>query len=134
MIKKNNGTGTRQRLAGIAAGCLLGGFAIATVGAPSAAAATDCSPDAVANTVSATMSSARSYLAAHPGADEVLTPALDNPGLQSASTVRQYFTAHPVQYLELRGILAPIDETQQQCNVTVLPPEKASAYAQFMAG
>ncbi|MCH9733416.1 MAG: heme-binding protein [Actinomycetia bacterium] len=134
MIKRNNGTGARRRLAGLAAGCLLGGFAIGAVAAPSAAADTDCSPDAVANTVATTMSSARSYLAAHPDADEVLTPALNNPGPQSASTVREYFTAHPVQYLQLRGILAPIGETQQQCNVAVLPPDKASAYAQFMAG
>ncbi len=134
MIMKNNGVGVRRRVAGTAAGCLIAGFALATAAAPSAVAETDCSPDAVANTVSATMSSARSYLAAHPEASEVLTPALDQPTPQSASTVRQYFTAHPVQYFQLRGILAPIGETQQQCNVTVLPPEKAAAYAQFMAG
>jgi hemophore-related protein len=134
MIMKNNGVGARRRLAGTAAGCLIAGFALATAGAPSAVAATDCSPDAVANTVSATMSSARSYLAAHPEANEIMTPALDQPGPQTAATVRQYFTAHPLQYLQLRGILAPIGETQQQCNVSLLSPEKASAYDQFMAG
>jgi heme-binding protein len=31
-------------------------------------------------------------------------------------------------------ILAPIGDAQRQCNVTMLPPELASAYTEFMAG
>jgi heme-binding protein len=34
----------------------------------------------------------------------------------------------------LRGILSPIGDLQQQCNVRVLSPELASAYTEFMAG
>jgi hypothetical protein len=34
----------------------------------------------------------------------------------------------------LRGNLAPIGDTQRQCNVSVLPPDLAAAYNEFMAG
>jgi heme-binding protein len=45
-----------------------------------------------------------------------------------------YFTAHPQEYNDLRGILAPIGDTQRQCNTTVLSPDLESAYNEFMAG
>lgn len=41
----------RRRVAGVSAGCLLGGMAMGIVGAPSAAAAPDCSPAGVNSTV-----------------------------------------------------------------------------------
>ena len=31
-------------------------------------------------------------------------------------------------------ILAPIGDTQRQCNVSLLPADLASAYSEFMAG
>ena len=58
----------------------------------------------------------------------------DQPRPQAESDVRGYFTANPGEYYELKGILAPIGDKQRQCNVTVLPPELASAYDLFMAG
>ncbi|MBN9636615.1 MAG: hemophore-related protein, partial [Actinobacteria bacterium] len=53
---------------------------------------------------------------------------------QASANLRAYFTAHPQQYQDLRGILSPIGDTQQRCNVTVLSPDLATAYAEFMAG
>jgi hypothetical protein len=44
------------------------------------------------------------------------------------------FTAHPQEYNDLRGILAPIGDTERQCNVTALPSNLESAYHEFMAG
>jgi hemophore-related protein len=129
-----NGTTARRRLAGITAGCLLGGLAAATIVAPTAAAAPDCSPAGVSDTVRSVTSSARQYLASHPGANQVLTAATDQPRDQASANVRSYFTANPGEYNDLRGILAPIADTQRQCNVTVLPPQLASAYNEFMAG
>ena len=79
----------RRRFAGVAAGCLLGGIAAATIAAPNAAAAPDCSAGGVSN---------------------------------------------PGEYYDLKGILAPIGDTQRQCNVSVLPADLASAYNEFMAG
>lgn len=121
------------RRTGFAAGAV-GAMAATVLAAPTASAAPDCSPAAVSSTVNAVTGSAHQYLAAHPGANAVVTQAANQPRPEAAANVRSYFTAHPQEYYELRGILAPIGETQRQCNTTVLPPELASAYSEFMAG
>jgi hemophore-related protein len=53
---------------------------------------------------------------------------------QAASDLRGYFTAHPSEYYDLRGVLSPIGDTERQCHVTALPPNLESAYQEFMAG
>jgi hemophore-related protein len=123
-----------RRVAGISAGCLLGGLAIGIVGAPSAAAAPDCSPEGVNATVSSVTGAAQQYLSAHPGANQVVSAAYQQPAGDAATNIRGYFTAHPNEYYDLRGILAPIGDTERQCNVSALPPHLESAYHQFMAG
>ena len=118
-----------------AAGSLLGGLALATIAAPSAMAApAGCSADELSGTVSSSTGSARAYLASHPGANAAVTTAFSQPRDQAAVTLRTYFTANPGEYNDLRGILSPIGDKQAQCNVTVLPPDLASAYGEFMAG
>lgn len=124
----------RRRLAGISAGCLLGGITMGVVGAPTASAAPDCSPGGVHATVSSVQGSAEQYLAAHPGANQVVTAAYGQPRPEAAANLRGYFTAHPQEYYDLRGILAPIGDTERQCNVQALPPTLESAYQEFMAG
>lgn len=131
---KFSGMNVRKNIAGITAGLVLGGAAVATAVAPMASAAPDCSAAGVAGTVSSVTGSARDYLAAHPGANQVVTAAYGQPRPQAESSLRGYFTANPREYTELRGILSPLGDTQRACNVTVLPPELASAYSQFMAG
>ncbi|HET6737181.1 heme-binding protein [Mycobacterium sp.] len=130
---KYTGITARRTAAGVCAG-LLGGIAAATIAAPTAAAAPDCSADRVAGTVSSVTGSARAYLAGHPGANQAVTAAMGQPRPQAEANLRGYFTANPQEYYDLRGILAPIGDVQSQCNVTVLPPDLASAYATFMAG
>ena len=124
----------RRRVAGISAGCLLGGMAMGIAAAPSATAAPDCSPAGVNATVSSVTGSAEQYLAAHPGANQVVTAAYGQPRPQAESDLRSYFTSHPNEYHDLRGILAPIGDTDRQCNVTALPSNLESAYHEFMAG
>lgn len=124
----------RRRVAGMSTGCVLGGIAMGIVGAPSAAAAPDCSPGAVNTTVSSVEGSAQQYLAAHPEANQVVTAAYGQPRPQAESNLRSYFTAHPNEYYDLRGILSPIGDTERQCNVKALPPSLESAYQEFMAG
>ncbi|OBI14711.1 hypothetical protein A5714_13265 [Mycobacterium sp. E2462] len=124
----------RRRIAGMGVGCLLGGIAMGFVGAPSAAAAPDCSPGGVNSTVSSVEGSAQQYLAAHPDANQVVTAAYGQPRPQAESNLRSYFTAHPNEYYDLRGILSPIGDTERQCNVKALPPALESAYQEFMAG
>lgn len=88
----------------------------------------------MSTTVSSVTGEARQYLAGHPGAKDAVTAASNKPREQAASDLRGYFTANPQEYHELRGILAPIGEVQQTCDVSVLPPDLASAYDEFMAG
>ena len=124
----------RRRFAGVAAGCLLGGISAATIAAPNAAAAPDCSAGGVSNTVNTTLGAARAYLNTHPGANQAVGAAFTQPRDQAAGTLRGYFTANAQEYYDLKGILAPIGDTQRQCNVSVLPADLASAYNEFMAG
>lgn len=130
---KLSGTNARRAAAGVCAG-LLGGLAAATIAAPNAGAAPDCSADSVAGTVSVATGSARAYLAAHPGANQAVTAAMGQPRPQAEANLRGYFTANPQEYYDLRSILAPIGDVQSECNVSVLPPDLASAYTTFMAG
>ncbi|WP_375485373.1 heme-binding protein [uncultured Mycobacterium sp.] len=132
---KLSGMTMRRRAVGIAAAsCVLGGLAATTLPAPSASAAPDCSPAAVNDTVSSATGQARQYLDAHPDANAAVTSAFSQPRPQAAATLRSYFTAHPQEYYDLRGILAPIGDTERQCNTTALSPELQSAYNEFMAG
>ena len=135
---KFRGITTRRRVAGVCAGAVLAGFAgatAATATAPSALAAPDqCTASAVSGTVSSVTNEARAYLAARPAANQAVPAAFSQPRPQAAATLRSYFTAHPQEYFDLRGILAPIGEVQRQCNITALPPGLASAYDEFMAG
>jgi heme-binding protein len=130
-MMKIRGMSVRRQAAGI---CLLGGLAVATIAAPTAWAAPDCSAAGVADTVSSVTGSANQYLSNHPGANAVVTAAKNEPRPQAATDLRSYFTAHPQEYVDLRGILAPIGDTQRQCNTTVLSPDLQSAYTEFMAG
>jgi hemophore-related protein len=113
---------------------VVAGLAGALVAAPTASAAPDCSAGGVANTVSSVMGSANQYLSSHPDANAVVSAARNEPRGQAASDLRNYFTAHPQEYYDLRGILAPIGDTQRQCNTSVLSPDLESAYNEFMAG
>ncbi|HZU46535.1 MAG TPA: heme-binding protein [Mycobacterium sp.] len=132
---KLSGMTMRRQAVGIAAAsCVLGGLAATTMAAPSASAAPDCSPAAVNDTVSSATGQARQYLDAHPDANAAVTSAFTQPRPQAAANLRSYFTAHPQEYYDLRGILAPIGDTERQCNTTALSPDLQSAYNEFMAG
>jgi hemophore-related protein len=131
---KLSGITARLGLAGVCAASVCGGVAAAAIAVPTAAAAPDCSPAALTNTVSSTWGSARQYLKEHPGANQVMMAAMNQSRPQASADVRAYFTAHPQEYYDLRGILAPIGDAQHQCNATVLPSDLASAYTEFMAG
>jgi hemophore-related protein len=118
----------------LAMALLISGFAAAVVVAPAAAAGADCSPGALSNTVGTTTDSARQYLQNHPDANDAVTASESQPRPVASADLRDYFTAHPQEYYDLRGILAPIRDAQRQCNTTLLPPDLASAYDEFMAG
>lgn len=131
---KFSGNSARARMAGLGAGCLFAGIAAATVVAPVASAAPDCSPAGVQNTASSSIGAAQDYLAGRPEANRVVMSALLQPRADAAAELRNYFTANPGEYYDLRGILAPIGESQQVCGNSGLSPELTSAYNQFIAG
>ncbi|KUH66302.1 hypothetical protein AU184_00470 [Mycolicibacterium novocastrense] len=131
---KIRGIAARRQIAGACAASLLGGLAAATIAAPSAMAAPDCSASAVSGTVSNVTGAARTYLDSHPGANQAVTTAFGQPRNEASATLRGYFNANPQEYYDLRGILAPIGDVQRTCNISALPPELASAYDEFMAG
>ena len=128
----------RKNVARIGAAAVFGGVAIASAAAvaPTASAAPGegCSASQVAGTVGSATTAARQYLDSHPGANQVVTAAMHQPRPEAEASLRGYFTANPGEYYDLRGILAPIGDTQRTCNVTVLPADLQSAYNTFMAG
>ena len=130
-MTKFSGKTARRHAAGIG---VFAGLAVTTMAAPTAWAAPDCRAAGVTNTVSSVTGSANQYLGNHPGANAVVTAAKNEPRPQAETDLRGYFTAHPQEYVELRGILAPIGDTQRQCNTAVLSPDLQSAYDEFMAG
>lgn len=130
----SRGIAVRRQIAGACAASLLGGLAVATIAAPSAAAAPDCSAAAVSGTVSSVTGEARAYLNTHPGANQAVTAAFSQPRPEASATLRGYFNSNPQEYYDLRGILSPIGDVQRTCNIQALPPELASAYDEFMAG
>ncbi len=133
-MTKTNRSIMRRPTGGISGGLWAGAVAVAVWAAPTALAAPDCSPGGVHATVSSATGAAQQYLDAHPGANQVVMAAYGQPRPQAASDLRTYFTAHPNEYYDLRGVLAPIGDTERQCNVTALPPGLESAYQEFMAG
>lgn len=122
------------RFAGILASCAAAPACLGVTLSVPAVADVDCSQEAVANQVSSATGAASTYLTSHPEANQVVVAAYSQPRPQASANLRAYFTAHPQEYQDLRAILSPIGDTQRQCNVTVLPPELASAYTEFMAG
>jgi len=122
------------RFAGVIVGCAAVPVCLGVALSAPAMADVDCSQEAVANQVSSATGAASSYLTNHPDANQVVVAAYSQPRPQASANLRAYFTAHPQEYQDLRAILSPIGDTQRQCNVTVLPPELAAAYTEFMAG
>lgn len=61
-------------------------------------------------------------------ANQVLTAAATQPPPDARAAVRAYFTAHPNEYLDLRGIAAPLTVMRAQCGVAVSPGQLATLF------
>jgi len=133
----SSGSSVRKNRARAGVAGVFGGLAaISVLATPVASAqpAPGCSASQVAGTVGSATTAARQYLDAHPGANQAVTAAMSQPRPAAEANLRSYFTANPGEYYDLRGILAPIGDTQRACNVTVLPADLQTAYNTFMAG
>ncbi|KUI18194.1 hypothetical protein AU191_02750 [Mycolicibacterium acapulense] len=97
-------------------------------GAVPVASAAPCMASGLATTASGVLSQAGGYLESHPGANEVLTAAATQPPDAARASVRAYFTAHPNEYLDLRGIAAPLTDMRAQCGIAVSPGQLAMLF------
>jgi hemophore-related protein len=113
----------RRGAAGVLAACAFG-VAAGAVAMPAANAA-PCSASGFATTASGVLGAAGGYLDTHPGANDVLTRAASQPAGEAESSVRDYFTAHPNEYVDLQGIVAPLKDLRGQCGVAVTPSQLA---------
>jgi hemophore-related protein len=123
----------RRGLGGAFATCALGGIAAATIAIPSAAAQPGCTASSFSHTASGVLASAGAWLDAHPDANNVLTAA----GMQGAGaeqSVRDYFTARPQEYAELKGIAQPLIDLQRNCNTAIQPMQIAALYQALSSG
>lgn len=112
---------------GLAAVCVAG---LAAVAVPTATAA-PCTASGLSTTASGVLASAGTYLAAHPGADAVLTQAGSQPTDEAKANVQSYFMAHPGEFLDLKGIAAPLTDLRGQCGVAVSPGQLAALVESF---
>lgn len=114
--------------------CLLTASALTGVAATTAlpvAAAAPCTASGLASTASGVMADAGAYLAAHPGADDVLTAAGSQPTADAKNNVQNYFLAHPGEFLDLKRIAQPLTDLRAQCGVAVSPGQLAALVEQF---
>jgi hemophore-related protein len=119
-----------HRLVGALAACVLGGVAAGTIAVPTASAA-PCTASGLSTTASGVLASAGTYLAAHPGADDVLTAAGSQPTDEAKGNVQSYFLAHPGEFLDLKGIAQPLTDLRAQCGVSVSPGQLAALVESF---
>lgn len=127
---KKFASATARAAVGAVVASVLGTVAAATVALPTASAA-PCTASGLASTASGVMASAGTYLAAHPGADDVLTAAGSQPTGDAKASVQNYFLAHPGEFLDLKGIAQPLTDLRAQCGVAVSPGQLAALVESF---
>jgi heme-binding protein len=109
-------------------GCAVGGVAVVIAAAPTAGAAEPCSASNFATVASGVLASAGGYLDTHPEANQVLTAAGAQPAADAENNVRSYFLGHPGEFLELQGIVRPLQDLRNQCGVAVSPSQLATLF------
>ena len=121
---------TRRGVVGAVIAFALGGVAASTIALPTASAA-PCTASGLSSTASGVLADAGTYLAGHPGADEVLTAAGSQPTGDAKSSVQSYFMAHPGEFLDLKRIAQPLTDLRAQCGVAVSPGQLAALVESF---
>ena len=116
-------TTVRRGVIGAVGACAIG----ACLAVPAANAA-PCKASGFAETASGVLNSAGAYLDAHPGADDVLTAAANQPTDVARTSVRGYFLAHPGEYLDLQKIVQPLKDVKNQCGVDLSPSQLATLF------
>jgi hemophore-related protein len=121
---------TRRAVIGACCTFAVATAAAATAGLPTAGAA-PCTASGLSTTASGVMADAGTYLAAHPGADDVLTKAGSQPTDEAKANVQSYFMGHPGEFLDLKNIAKPLTDLRAQCGVAVSPGQLAALVESF---
>ncbi|BBZ27886.1 hypothetical protein MMAD_21810 [Mycolicibacterium madagascariense] len=116
-------TTVRRSVIGTVGACVVG----ACLAVPAAHAA-PCKASGFAETASGVLNSAGGYLDVHPGADDVLTAAANQPPDVARTSVRGYFLAHPGEYLDLQKIVQPLKDVKDQCGIDLTPAQLATLF------
>jgi hemophore-related protein len=119
-------TSARRRVVVVAAASALAALAVGV--APPSANAAPCAASGLATTASGVLAEAGGYLDAHPGANDVLTAAANQPPDEARSNVRGYFTGHPGEFLDLQRITQPLKDLRSQCGIAISPSQLASLF------
>ncbi|HET6734707.1 heme-binding protein [Mycobacterium sp.] len=117
----------RGALRVLAAGAL-GGVVAATIALPSASAQPQCTAAGLSDALGTVSTATGAYLAAHPGANDVVTNAGSMSPQDGENSIRMYFAAHPQEWSDLQGIARPLANLRQQCNVDVAPAQIARLF------
>ena len=128
---RRSATAIRRVTVGVLSACVLAGGATA-IAMPTASAA-PCTASGLSSTASGVLADAGTYLAAHPGADDVLTKAGSQPTDEAKGSVQSYFLAHPGEFLDLRRIAQPLTDLRSQCGVAVSPGQLAALVESFQS-
>lgn len=115
-------------------GTVAAGIALATLAAPVATAAPDCSQAGIDATSDKVMQQAQAYMNAHPEGNKMLMAAALQPRQQAAATISAYASSNPQEYADFKSILAPLATLQSQCGVQVVPAQYQWAFDQFIGG
>lgn len=120
-------TTVRRGIAGAVGACAVGAAVAGTLALPAATAA-PCKASGYAATASGVLAAAGGYLDAHPGADDVLTAAVNQPADVARTSVRGYFTSHPNEFFDLQNIVQPLKDVRNQCGVNITPSQLATLF------
>ncbi|WP_445169570.1 heme-binding protein [Mycolicibacterium sp. Dal123E01] len=107
--------------------CALG---VAAAAAMPTAGAAPCTASGLASTASGVLAEAGGYLASHPGADDVLTTAANQPADDARNSVRSYFAGHLGELNDLQNIARPLRDLRNQCGVAISPGQLALLFDQ----
>jgi hemophore-related protein len=97
---------------------------------PASAPADDCNASTLAQTVSSVTASLSQYFAAHPDANQALIEITRQPAFVAVGQMDGYFSDHPDQADDLRGIQAPLVDYKNRCGMQVSPTDALTVLAE----
>ncbi|OBA85766.1 hypothetical protein A5633_11930 [Mycolicibacterium elephantis] len=106
----------------------VGGLAATTIGLPTVAAQPQCTAAGLSTALGSVSTATGDYLSTHSGANDVITNAGAMPPGEGENAIREYFVAHPQEWVDLQAIAQPLRTLRDQCDVDVAPAQIARLF------